>query len=135
MDPNETLRLLRLTVKQMRVDENPDIRAAHADEVAEYVEALDEWLTEGGFLPHAWKAGRPDFKPGPNQPGSIGITDASGRMVWRFDYEHTHEYQGQKLTHSHDHHGPHGYFEHPEDVGAPVEPGYDTDTPYSRKQS
>lgn len=54
MDPNETLRLLRLTIAQMRVDENPDIRKAHAAEVAEYFEALDEWLSRGGFLPAAW---------------------------------------------------------------------------------
>lgn len=54
MDPNETLRLLRLTVKQMRADEDPAVRKAHADEIAEYVEALDEWLSSGGFLPEAW---------------------------------------------------------------------------------
>lgn len=56
MDPNETLRLLRLTIVQMRVDEHPDIRQAHADEIAEYVDALDGWLSGGGFLPGAWQA-------------------------------------------------------------------------------
>jgi hypothetical protein len=54
MDPNETLRMLRLTIKQMRADDNELIRKAHADEIAEYVEALDEWLSRGGFLPSAW---------------------------------------------------------------------------------
>lgn len=54
MDPNETLRLLRLTIKQMGVDTDPDIRAAHADEIAEYFAALDRWITEGGFLPREW---------------------------------------------------------------------------------
>jgi len=54
MDPNETLRLIRLTIKQMRVDEDPGVRKAHADELAEYVEALDEWLSKGGFLPYEW---------------------------------------------------------------------------------
>ena len=54
MDPDETLRLLRLTIKQMRVDENPYIKAAHAEEVAEYFEALDGWLAGGGFLPSDW---------------------------------------------------------------------------------
>lgn len=58
MDPNETLRLLRLTVAQMRADEHPDIRKAHADEIAEYFDALDEWLSRGGFLPEAWEANR-----------------------------------------------------------------------------
>ena len=56
MDPNETLRLIRLTIKQMDVDENPYIKAAHAEEIAEYFEALDEWLSKGGFLPTHWKA-------------------------------------------------------------------------------
>ena len=55
MDPNETLRLLRLTIKQMAVDTDPDIRAAHADEIAEYFEALDGWMSTGGFLPKAWR--------------------------------------------------------------------------------
>lgn len=54
MDPSETLRIIRLTIAQMRADEHPDIRKAHADELAEHVEALDEWLSRGGFLPSAW---------------------------------------------------------------------------------
>lgn len=36
-------------------------------------------------------------------------------------HQHTHEFQRQRLTHSHPHDEPHGYFEHPEDVGAPRE--------------
>jgi len=55
MDPNETLRVLRLTIAQMRVDEHPDIRRAHADEIAEYFEALDEEMSRGGSLPEAWQ--------------------------------------------------------------------------------
>lgn len=55
-DPNETLRQLRLTIKQMRVDEHPDIKQAHANEIAEYVEALDEYLSGGGRLPTAWQS-------------------------------------------------------------------------------
>lgn len=54
MDPSETLRLLRLTIKQMRVDEDPAIKLAHAEEIAEYFEALDEWLLKEGFLPGDW---------------------------------------------------------------------------------
>lgn len=92
MDPNETLRLLRLTIKQMAVDEDPGVRAAHAAEVAEYFEALDEWISKGGFLPRDWR-------------------DESDR--------HTHEFMGQTLVHSHPHDEPHGYFEHQEDAGAP----------------
>ena len=59
MDPYETLRLLRLTIKQMRVDESPQIRQAHAEEIAEYFEALDTWLSRGGALPAAWRGGCP----------------------------------------------------------------------------
>jgi len=55
MDPNETLRLIRLTIKQMDVDEHPLIRKSHADQIAEYFEALDEWLSKGGFLPTDWE--------------------------------------------------------------------------------
>lgn len=61
MDPNETLRLLRLTIKQMRVDEDPGVRKAHAEEVAEYFEALDQWLSRGGFPPEAWREGPDAF--------------------------------------------------------------------------
>jgi len=56
MDPNETLRLLRLTIMQMAVDEQPAVWAAHAREVTEYVEKLDQWLNTGGFLPADWEA-------------------------------------------------------------------------------
>lgn len=55
VDVNETLRMLRLTIKQMRVDTDPSVRKAHADEIAEYFDAVDEWLSKGGFLPSAWE--------------------------------------------------------------------------------
>lgn len=58
MDPDETLRVIRLTARQMEVDSDPAIRAAHALELAEHVAALDEWLSNGGFLPLAWMKGR-----------------------------------------------------------------------------
>lgn len=54
MDPDETLRQIRLLIKQMRVDESPEIRKQHADDLAELIEALDEWLSKGGFSPAAW---------------------------------------------------------------------------------
>lgn len=54
MDPDEALRILRLTAKQMDADENPLIFAAHANELIEHFTALDEWLSKGGFLPAAW---------------------------------------------------------------------------------
>lgn len=55
MDPDETLRLIRLTIKQIRVDTDPGVAAAHAEEIAEHFNALDGWLSYGGFLPEEWK--------------------------------------------------------------------------------
>lgn len=133
MDPNEALRLLRLTIKQMRVDEDPGVRAAHAAEIAEYAEALDEWLSKGGFMPADWR-GESDYSC-----AECGTTDATTFVVTFTEgsrtevcracddqlrvesgpLRHTHEFMGQSLVHSHPHDEPHGYFEHPEDAGAP----------------
>lgn len=55
MDPNEALRMIRLTARQMAVDTDPGVKAAHADEIAEYFEALDGWLSKDGFLPSDWE--------------------------------------------------------------------------------
>lgn len=54
MDPNELLRLLRLTIKQMRAEPKNAVWMAHAEEVTEYVEQLDEWLSHDGVLPTDW---------------------------------------------------------------------------------
>ena len=69
MDPNETLRMIRTYVsrlnevgdamdrgdeamfKRLTATESP---LEMASALAEYVEALDEWLTAGGFLPREW---------------------------------------------------------------------------------
>lgn len=45
MDPNTALARLRELCRQ----EDPD-----GAELSEHVEALDGWLTSGGFLPEAW---------------------------------------------------------------------------------
>lgn len=60
MDPNETLTsaivLARTIVDSEASDDN-------ANELAELVLALDEWLTKGGFYPDAWgNAPRPACK-------------------------------------------------------------------------
>lgn len=59
MDPNETLKRLRaLTVATLRIaDDPPDLESEAprlAYELAESFEALDQWLSGGGFLPRAW---------------------------------------------------------------------------------
>lgn len=56
MDPNETLRRLRIAYKIILNDE-PEVDADSAIDLAELCEALDGWLSRGGFLPGAWKQG------------------------------------------------------------------------------
>lgn len=51
MDPNETLRLLREWTRNALNDEYPSLVAL---EGAEHFEALDEWLSKGGFFPDDW---------------------------------------------------------------------------------
>lgn len=58
MDPNETLRLLRLTLDAafQCADEGSAAGAALAVmDARDYLSDLDEWLSKGGFLPDAWK--------------------------------------------------------------------------------
>ena len=62
MDPNETLRELReladkVAAQDMDVYSDPEDRAdaARAGDLAAGVQALDEWLSRGGFLPDAWE--------------------------------------------------------------------------------
>lgn len=62
MDPDEALRQARLLIAQMRVEDTPPggigtspTFVQHARDLAEQVEALDEWLSKGGFLPKAWQ--------------------------------------------------------------------------------
>jgi hypothetical protein len=56
MDPNETLkRMLYLAaVLQDQGDPDPEIGA----ELATLVQAMNDWLSRGGFLPAAWAMGR-----------------------------------------------------------------------------
>lgn len=62
MDPTEALRLIRLYIKQMRVEDGPVSSGVdpgfvqHARDLAEAVEGLDEWLSKDGFLPADWLA-------------------------------------------------------------------------------
>ena len=56
MDPDETLKKLRealeLYCRRYR-DKGTGLR--EADDMADAVEALDNWLSIGGFLPEDWK--------------------------------------------------------------------------------
>lgn len=58
MDPNETLRQIRAHIKAMNEADEKEDAAAYAFaamQLAESVEAMDEWLSKGGFLPEEWE--------------------------------------------------------------------------------
>jgi hypothetical protein len=60
MDPTATLARIRDLLKQIQdPNEGPATRAMLADELAELVDALDQWLSSGGFPPQDWT---PDFE-------------------------------------------------------------------------
>lgn len=54
MDPNATLKRILELVEEIHSTDNPNYLANRAPELAEAVEALDEWLSRGGFLPTRW---------------------------------------------------------------------------------
>lgn len=76
MDPNATLAQIRKLLAEIEEenkeywsdpanDADPDACASHYDtvsdlrgDIADCVEALDGWLTKGGFLPDDWKGAR-----------------------------------------------------------------------------
>lgn len=49
MDPNATLENIRSLIEEYDQDAPVDV-----SELIEYVRALDEWLSKGGFLPAPW---------------------------------------------------------------------------------
>ena len=59
MDPNETLKKIRELIPQVRSSES----TAPGDDLAEAVEALDDWLSHGGFLPKDWDCQEPGEDP------------------------------------------------------------------------
>ena len=55
MDPNECLRRCRRLAKKILKDSHRECVATDKGEtLAEYFENLDEWLSNGGFLPEEW---------------------------------------------------------------------------------
>jgi DNA-directed RNA polymerase specialized sigma subunit len=59
MDPNENLKRQRELVKEIQEEnakqyEDQEILASCAVELAELVEAMDEWISKRGFLPNDW---------------------------------------------------------------------------------
>lgn len=56
MDPNETLNKIRFHMKQANETTSEAMQDAHYRAVAYSIEALDEWLSKGGFLPDDWRS-------------------------------------------------------------------------------
>lgn len=58
MDPNACLARIRALLPLMFVEDGEDYRPDQdtVTELAQHVEALDGWLSKGGFLPSAWRA-------------------------------------------------------------------------------
>ncbi len=55
VDPNQTLEEIRALVEAIQADDAADDLPEKADELATLVQALDEWLSNRGFLPAAWE--------------------------------------------------------------------------------
>ncbi len=61
MDPNQALinaRVALLRLREVLADEDPPepgSELAHAADLADAFEALDGWLSKGGFLPESWR--------------------------------------------------------------------------------
>lgn len=56
MDPTATLVTIRALVQQINRSKNAYDRAVWAEELAQAVENLDQWMAKGGFLPVQWRA-------------------------------------------------------------------------------
>jgi hypothetical protein len=55
MDPNATLERMRAAQHSLRTRQASDPDHVQAfSEIADCAEALDGWLSRGGFLPDAW---------------------------------------------------------------------------------
>jgi hypothetical protein len=65
MDPNKALTTIREVIAGI-LDGSGACEVHELDEMAESFQALDEWITKGGFLPEAWCV----------IPGSLDIENA-----------------------------------------------------------
>lgn len=54
MDPNETLQRLREAVEKYQESTEVEDALSILAELVDEFEALDGWLSKGGFLPEAW---------------------------------------------------------------------------------
>jgi len=72
MDPNAALDELRAIAARVRADH----RLTHADveRAGELFDALDGWLTRGGYLPAPWDKARPVWAGGAGQFASLALS-------------------------------------------------------------
>ncbi len=58
MDPNEALAMARECARLVDAlgDEDPDALISGLAAALGHYQALDDWITRGGFLPEAWAA-------------------------------------------------------------------------------
>lgn len=54
MDPNAALKGLRDLIWEFNHDDNVTMETFDTQALIDYVEALDQWLARGGFLPDSW---------------------------------------------------------------------------------
>jgi hypothetical protein len=55
MDPDQTLAQIRRIIADMARPRSALDELVDARLLAELVEALDDWITKGGFLPQPWR--------------------------------------------------------------------------------
>lgn len=58
MDPNETLRRIRILQANYAANPVDGLTPNQVEDLIDLTEALDAWLSKGGFLPQAWMKGR-----------------------------------------------------------------------------
>lgn len=60
MDPNKALKKARAALAKVRAwqDEEGETSPEAAEDLVDAFEALDGWLSKGGFLPQAWEGNR-----------------------------------------------------------------------------
>lgn len=54
MDPDVCLQKIRELIVELRGSSKISTTEACADEISEHFEALDEWISKGGFMPADW---------------------------------------------------------------------------------
>lgn len=54
MDPNTALARLREAIARWSSASDADTRNDAASDAADWADALDDWISKGGFLPTAW---------------------------------------------------------------------------------